>query len=59
MSSALNISAIKCEAIQIEKKAIGWLLEPRTIFMAIWLSSLIATPAIYAYAPTIWGLMHG
>lgn len=59
MSSALNLSSIKSEVIQVEKKAVNWLLEPRTIFMVIWVSSLIATPAIYAYAPTVWGLIHG
>jgi len=50
MSSALNL---------IEKKAISWLLEPRTIFMFIWVSSLVLTPAIYAYSPVIWGMMNG
>lgn len=59
MSSALNLSSIKSEVIQVEKKVLSWLLEPRTIFMFIWVSSLVATPAIYIYAPTIWGLMHG
>ena len=59
MSSALNLSAIKCEVIQIEKKAISWLSEPRTIFMLIWVSSLIATPVIYTWSPALWGLIHG
>lgn len=59
MSVAIDFTEIKSDLVKAENKIQKWLIEPKTLFMLIWVSSLIATPVIYTYSPSIWGLING
>jgi len=58
MSSALNLSVIKSEVIQVEKKVVKWVFDYETLFMCIGISSIPLAIAVNIYAPTIWGLFN-